>query len=153
ELDVEKLRALAITPHDVLYLLNNDEVKLVRNKLNLSSKGNTRFLILENFAGATDKLIENYEALAMRDLLELKNNDLIITEADIGIKFEEATKSIFEQIGLNVDEDLRRSCNSSKEKADILISLSDEDVSIGEAKTFKNGDFAKYSTTSRQVKA
>jgi|SRR5690554_1311876 len=153
ELDVEKLRALAITPHDILYLLNNDEIKLLRNKLSLSTRGNTRLLILENFAGATDKLIENYEALAKRDLIELKNNDLLIPESEIGIKFEEATKAILEQLGLNVDEDLRRSGNSSKEKADILISQSDEDVIIGEAKTFKNGDFAKYSTTSRQVKS
>jgi len=153
ELDVEKLRALAITPHDILYLLNNDEIKLLRNKLSLSTRGNTRLLILENFAGATDKLIENYEALAKRDLIELKNNDLLIPESEIGIKFEEATKAILEQLGLNVDEGLRRSGNSSKEKADILISQSDEDVIIGEAKTFKNGDFAKYSTTSRQVKS
>src|SRR5690606_9345918 len=31
--------------------------------------------------------------------------------------------------------------------------ISDDDIIIGEAKTCKNGDFAKYSTASRQIKA
>lgn len=153
EIDIEKLRSLVITPHDILYLLNDDDIRLVRDKLKISPRGNTRLLILESFAGATDKLIENYEALATRDFIELKNHDLAISEAEIGVKFEEATKAIFEQLGLNVDEDLRRASNSPKDRADIVISLGDEDVIIGEAKTFKNGDFAKYSTTSRQIKS
>ena len=33
------------------------------------------------------------------------------------------------------------------------VECSEDDVIVGEAKTCKNGDFAKYSTTSRQVKA
>ena len=69
------------------------------------------------------------------------------------MKFEEVTKAIFEQLGLDVDEDLRRSINTSKDRADIILSLSEDDIIVGEAKTCKNGDFAKYSTTSRQVKA
>ena len=79
--------------------------------------------------------------------------NLDISEAEIGVKFEEITKEIFEDLKLVVDEDLRKSINTAKDKADIIISLSDDDVIIGEAKTCKNGDFAKYSTTSRQVKA
>lgn len=153
DLDVEKLRSLVITPHDILYLINNNDIKLLRDKLELSPRGNARLLILESFADATDKLIENYEALSVRDFIELKNNSVDITEAEIGVKFEEATKVILEQLGLNIDEDLRRASNSPKDMADILISMSDEDVIIGEAKTFKNGDFAKYSTTSRQIKS
>ncbi|WP_027848757.1 hypothetical protein [Marinospirillum minutulum] len=153
ELDVEKLRSLGITPHDILYLINNNEIKDIRDKLNISPRGNTRLLILENFAGATDKLIENYELLATRDFIKLKENDVAVTEAEIGVKFEEATKVILEQLGLTVDEDLRRASNSAKDRADIVISLTDEDIIIGEAKTLKNGEFAKYSTTSRQIKS
>ena len=153
ELDVEKLRALSITPYDILYMLTNDEVKAVVESMGIKKRGNLRLNILNSFADATDKLIDNYAALARRDLAALKAENVEIAEADIGVKFEEVTKAIFEQLGLIVDEDLRRSINTSKDKADILISISETDVIVGEAKTCKNGDFAKYSTTSRQVKA
>jgi hypothetical protein len=153
ELDVDKLRALSITPHDILFMLSNDEIKLVNESMGLSKRGNLRLNILESFADATDKLIENYAALARRDLAALKNEGIEIVEAEIGVKFEEVTKTIFEQLGLAVDEDLRKIINTAKDKADILISVSEDDVIIGEAKTCKNGDFAKYSSTSRQIKA
>ncbi|WP_197412076.1 hypothetical protein [Rheinheimera sp. EpRS3] len=153
ELNVERLRALSITPHDVLYLLTNDEVKELRDNLKLPKKGNPRSNILEAFANANDKLIENYAALAKRDLLTLKAVGIEINETDVGVKFEEATKTILEQLDLVVDEELRKSINTAKDKADIIISISDDDIIIGEAKTCKNGDFAKYSTTSRQIKA
>lgn len=152
-LDTDKLRALSITPVDILYLLSNDEIKAVRDKMSLPKRGNARQLILESFANANDKLIENYAALAKRDLASLKAAGIEITEAEIGVKFEEITKEIFETLNLVVDEDIRKAINTAKDKADIIISLSDDDVIIGEAKTCKNGDFAKYSTTSRQVKA
>ena len=153
ELDVDKLRALSITPLDILFMLSNDEIKSVNESMGLSKRGNFRLNILESFADATDKLIENYAALARRDLAALKNEGIEIAEAEIGIKFEEVTKAIFEQLGLAVDEDLRKLINTAKDQADILISVSEDDVIIGEAKTCKNGDFAKYSSTSRQVKA
>jgi len=152
-LDTDKLRALSITPVDILYLLNNAQIKIVRNKMSLSKRGNARQLILESFANANSKLIENYSALAKRDLASLKASGIEISEAEIGVKFEEITKEIFETLNLVVDEDIRKAINTTKDKADIIISLSDNDVIIGEAKTCKNGDFAKYSTTSRQVKA
>ncbi|MCG7567580.1 hypothetical protein MHM95_14960 [Pseudoalteromonas sp. CnMc7-15] len=153
ELDVEKLRALSITPYDILYMLTNEEVKSVVESMGIKKRGNLRLNILNSFADATDKLIDNYAALARRDLASLKNSNIDIAESEIGVKFEEVTKAIFEQLGLAVDEDLRRAVNTTKDKADVLISLSEDDVIVGEAKTCKNGDFAKYSTTSRQVKA
>ena len=153
EINVERLRALSITPHDVLYLLTNDEVKELRDNLKLPRKGNPRTNILEAFANANDKLIENYAALAKRDLSALKAVGIEINEADIGVKFEEATKTILEQLELDVDEELRKTINTAKDKADIIISISDDDIIIGEAKTCKEGDFAKYSATSRQIKA
>ena len=153
ELDVEKLRALSITPYDILYMLTNEEVKTVVESMGIKKRGNLRLNILASFADATDKLIDNYGALARRDLATLKADNIEIAEGDLGVKFEEVTKAIFEQLGLLVDEDLRRAINTAKDKADVLISLSEDDVIVGEAKTCKNGDFAKYSTTSRQVKA
>lgn len=152
-IDTDKLRALSITPYDVLYLLSNDEIKTVRDSMGLSKRGNARLSILESFANATDKLIENFDALARRDVNFLRSVGAEVAEADIGMKFEEVTKAIFELLDLNIDEDVRKEINTSKDKADIIISLSDNDIIIGEAKTCKSGDFAKYSSTSRQVKA
>jgi predicted nuclease of predicted toxin-antitoxin system len=152
-IDTEKLRALSITPYDILYLLSNDEVKTVRDSMGLSKRGNPRFAILECFADATDKLIDNYDALARRDINALREVGSEVAEAEIGVKFEEVTKAIFELLDLNIDEVVRKEINTAKDKADIIISLSDDDIIIGEAKTCKSGDFAKYSTTSRQVKA
>jgi len=56
-LDTDKLRALSITPIDILYLLSNDQIKDVRDKMSLSKRGNARQLILESFANANSKLI------------------------------------------------------------------------------------------------
>ena len=152
-IDTEKLRALSITPYDILYLLSNEEIKAVRDSMNLTKRGNPRFSILECFANATDKLIDNYDCLARRDINALRDAGAEVAEADIGIKFEEVTKAIFDILHLNIDEEVRKEINTAKDKADIIISLSDDDIIIGEAKTCKSGDFAKYSTTSRQVKA
>ncbi|MEZ8092978.1 hypothetical protein ACED51_02740 [Photobacterium swingsii] len=152
-LDPERLKALSITPLDILYLYSNDEVKTIRNDMALPKRGNPRTQIIESFASANDKLIENYHLLARRDLQGLFAAGIEIKEADIGLKFEEATRSILEQLGMNVDEDLRKDINTAKDKADIIVSLENDDVIIGEAKSFKNGQFAKYSSTSRQVKS
>ena len=151
--DTDRLRALGITPYDILYLLSNDEIRSVRDSMGLPKKGNARLAILECFANATDKLIENYDALARRDINALREVGAEVAEADIGIKFEEVTKAIFETLGLSIDEEARKEINTNKDKADIIITLSDDDIIIGEAKTCKSGDFAKYSSTSRQVKA
>lgn len=153
EISTERLRALSITPHDILYLLSNDEIKVLRDAMDLPKRGDPRLNILNAFANANDKLIEEYIALSRRDLPALRQASIDINEADIGAKFEEVTKTIFEEMGLDVEEDIRKAVNTSKDKADIIISISDDDIIVGEAKTCKNGDFAKYSTTSRQVKA
>lgn len=152
-IDTDKLRALSITPLDILYMLSNDEIKNVRDAMGLPKRGKPRQLILDFFANTNDKLVENYEVLARRDLAGLKAAGIEVSEAELGVKFEEITKEIFESMDLFVDEDLRKSINNAKDKADIIISLSDTEVIVGEAKTSKNGDFAKYSSTSRQVKA
>lgn len=153
EIDVDKLRALSITPHDILYILSNSEIKDVVQSMKIMKRGNLRLNILNSFASATDKLIESYDLLAKRDLAGLKQQSIEIAEADIGNKFEETTKAIFEQLGLEVDENLRRDINTAKDKMDILIPLGQGDVIIGEAKTSKQGDFNSYSKVSRQVKA
>lgn len=152
-LDPEKLRNLNITPQDILYLYSNEEIKTIRNDLGLPKRGNPRKQIVDSFASANDRLIENYHLLASRDLQGLQSVGIDIKEPDLGAKFEEVTRSILEQLGMSIDEDLRKDINNSKDKADIIISLENDDVIIGEAKSFKNGNFTKYSSTSRQVKS
>jgi hypothetical protein len=152
-LDPERLKALNITPTDILYLYTNDEIKQIRNDMGLPKRGNPRTQIIESFASANDRYIENYHYLACRDLQALCASGINIKEAELGIKFEEVTRSILEQLGLNVDEDLRKDINTTKDRTDIIISLENDDVIIGEAKSFKNGHYAKYSSTSRQVKS
>ncbi|MCH8529741.1 MAG: hypothetical protein LAT65_02705 [Saccharospirillum sp.] len=153
EISTDRLRALTITPLDVLYALSNEEIKDLRDKFNLSKRGNPRTHIINAFESAKDRLIENYGALARRDMKHLREHGIEVTEAEVGVKFEEATKAILEGLELTVDEDLRKEVNTAKDKVDIILSISDDDIIIGEAKTCKNGDFAKYSSTSRQVKA
>ncbi|CAA0096454.1 Uncharacterised protein [BD1-7 clade bacterium] len=152
-LDPERLRSLGISPLDILYAYTNNEIKSIRDDMGLSKRGNPRTAILESFANANDKLLENYELLACRDITGLKEAGIDIREAEIGIKFEEVTRTILEQLNLNVDEDLRKQINTAKDKTDIIVSLGNDDVIVGEAKSFKNGDYAKYSSTARQVKA
>lgn len=152
-IDPDSLRALGISPLDILYLYTNDEIKMIRDDLGLSKRSNPRTAILESFASANDRLIENYEMLARRDLAGLHAVGIDIKESEIGLKFEEITRTIFEQLGLQIDEDLRKQITTAKDKADIIVSLGGDDVIVGEVKSYKNGDFPKYSSTSRQVKA
>lgn len=152
-IDPDNLRALGISPLDILYLYTNGEIKKIRDSMGLSKRTNPRTAILQSFASANDRLIENYEMLACRDIAGLSSVGIDIRESQIGSKFEEITRTILEQLGLQVDEDLRKQINTAKDKIDIIISLGGDDVIVGEAKSHKNGDFAKYSTTSRQVKA
>jgi hypothetical protein len=152
-LNTDRLRALGISPLDILYVYSNDEVKKIRDSLNLSIRQNPRTAILQSFASANDKLVDNYELLAQRDIAGLKSAGIEIKEADIGVKFEDITRTLLERLGQKVDEELRKEINTAKDKADIILSLSDDDIIVGEVKSHKNGDFAKYSTTSRQVKA
>lgn len=152
-LDPDRLRALSISPLDILNLYSNEEIRVIRDDMGLSKRGNSRKVMLDSFASANDKFIENYGLLARRDMSGLAAYGIEIKEADLGSKFEEITKTMLEQLGLIVDEDLRKQINTAKDKADILLSIGGDDVIVGEVKSFKNGQFSKYSTTSRQVKA
>jgi hypothetical protein len=152
-LDTDRLRALGISPLDILYTYSNEEIKKIRDLMGLSNRQNPRTAIIDSFASANDRFVDNYELLACRDVAGLKAAGIEIKEADIGVKFEEITRTLLEQLGQNIDEELRKEVNSSKDKADIVLSLSDNDIIIGEAKSHKNGDYAKYSTTSRQLKS
>ncbi|ACD31370.1 conserved hypothetical protein [Francisella tularensis subsp. mediasiatica FSC147] len=152
KIDSNKLRQLSITPYDILYIVDNQDVKEIAKYFSLSNRGNIRANIIGSFNDATDKLIENYDLLANRDINALSAKGLSLSEAEIGTKFEEATRSMLEQLGLNVDEELRKEINTVKDKVDLIISTSDDDVIIGEMKTYKGGGYSSYSSIARQTK-
>jgi hypothetical protein len=98
-------------------------------------------------------MIENYEALGFRNLAVLKENGIIIKESEIGLKFEEITKIIFENLGFHVDENLKKKLNTAKDKADIILNLDNNDIIIVECKTVKESGYNKFSYVSRQIKS
>lgn len=152
-LDTERLRALGISPLDILNTYSNEEVLALRDGMGLSKREKPRKAILQSFVNANSKLLDNYLLLATRDLQALSAAGIDIKEAELGCKFEEVTRTIFEELGLHVDEERRKEINSAKDQIDIILSLGLEDIVVCEVKSFKNGDYFKYSATSRQVKS
>lgn len=60
---------------------------------------------------------------------------------------------LFEELKLNVDEVLRKSISTTKDKIDILISIADKEVILIECKSVKETGYNKFSSVSRQIKS
>jgi len=142
-----------IKPIDILDLLSDKEIKEFSEKVGAKIRGNLTLNILEKYKDSENLYIENYNSIALRDLNQLKENGLNIKEADLGIKFEDITKLIFTKLGFNVDEKLRKSLNTTKDKIDIIINLSHNKLIIIECKTIKEAGYNKFSSVSRQIKS
>src|SRR5690606_26573869 len=82
-LDTERLRALGISPLDILNTYTNEEVIALRDNMGLSKKEKPRKAILQSFVNANSKLLENYLLLATRDLQGLSAAGIDIREADL----------------------------------------------------------------------
>ena len=83
----------------------------------------------------------------------LKENGIRIKESELGIKFENLTKIIFKNLGFNVDEKLRKTINTKKDKIDIILNLGNNNLILIECKTVKESGYNKFSSVSRQLKA
>jgi hypothetical protein len=142
-----------IKPRDILDILPNEMLKDFIVKKELKSRGDSVMNILDAYKDAENLIIENYEAIGFRNLNVLTENGINIKEADLGIKFEEITKSIFTKLGFNVDEALKKKLNTAKDKIDIVLNLGNNDIIIIECKTVKESGYNKFSTLSRQVKS
>ncbi len=142
-----------IKPVDILDLLSEMNLKLFCEKMGIKSRGNLVVNILQKYKDAENLLIENYPLIAYRDINKLKENGLIIKEADIGMKFEEITKKIFSKLGFKVDEKLRKELNNAKNKIDIILNLDMDGLILIECKTIKESGYNKFSSVSRQLKA
>ena len=142
-----------IKPKDILDLIPEQKIKEFCEKMSIKIRGNMAINVLEKYKDAANLYIENYNLIAFRDINGLKSNGIIIKEGDMGIKFEDVTKSIFEKLGLPVDDKLRRSLNNTKNKIDIVINLGNDELILVECKTVKDSGFNKFFSVYRQIKA
>ncbi|WP_321997765.1 hypothetical protein [Draconibacterium orientale] len=142
-----------IKPRDVLDILTVEDLKSFIAAKELKSRGDLVLNILDAYKDAENLLIENYVAIGFRNLNLLKENGITIKESELGLKFECITQKIFEQLGFNVDESLKKKLNTTKNKIDLVLNLGNNDVIIVECKTIKESGYNKFSSVSRQIKA
>jgi hypothetical protein len=142
-----------IKPRDILDLISVDDLKKFIAAKELKSRGALILIILDTYKDAENLYIENYELIGFRNLSELKENGISIKESELGLKFEDVTRTIFEQLEFNVDEKLKKQLNSSKNKMDLILNLGDNDVIIIECETVKESSYNKFSSVSRQIKS
>lgn len=140
-----------IKPRDVLDLVSIADLANFVKVREIKSRGNDIENILDAYKDSENLYLENYVNIGCRNLNALKENGIRIKEADLGIKFEELTKNIFSQLGLNVDEELKKELNTKKDKIDILLNIENKDLFIIECKTVKESGYNKFSSISRQV--
>jgi hypothetical protein len=140
-----------IKPRDILDLINLSDLSAFIKAREIKSRGNDIENILEAYKDSENLYLENYVNIGFRDLNSLKENGIRIKEADLGIKFEDLTKTIFTQLGFNVDEKLKKELNTKKDKIDILLNLDNNELFIVECKTVKESGYNKFSSISRQV--
>lgn len=142
-----------IKPRDILDLITKEDLILFVKTYGVKQRGDNILNILEHYKDVDNLYLENYETIAYRDLNALKDNDILIKESELGLKFEELTKVIFQGLGLNVDDDLKNKMNTKKDIMDILLNLGNNEIIIVECKTVKEKGYNKFSTVSRQLKS
>lgn len=142
-----------IKPRDILDLISYKDLLTFCKENSIKTRGDEVLNILDNYKDSENLYFENYENIGYRNMNALKENGIKIRESELGIKFEELTKTIFEKLGFKVDESLRKKINTKKDKMDILLNLENNDYIIIECKTIKERGYNKFSSVSRQLKA
>ena len=142
-----------IKPRDILDLIEVKDLIGFCEQKGIKRRGNIFINILDAYKDTENLYIENYEHIGFRDLNALKENGISIKESELGVKFEDITKSMFDKLGFNVDEDLKKKLNSKKDKIDIVLNLGDEGLIIVECKTVKESGYNKFSSVTRQLKS
>jgi len=138
---------------DLIDIIEKDDLIGFCEKMNLKKRGNVALNIMEAYKDSENLYIENYENIGFRELNALKENGIIIKESELGLKFEDVTKSVFEKLGFQIDETLKKSLNTLKNKIDLVLNLEDEGLIIVECKTVKESGYNKFSSVSRQIKS
>ena len=152
-LDSENLLDFNIKPRDILDVLPIEGLKIFIAEHKLKSRGDLVLNILDAYKDVENLMIESYELLGFRDIKGLKDNGIVLKEAELGLRFEDVTKTIFEKLGFNVDDDLKKEINNSKNQIDLILNLGNNDLIVIECKTVKEKGYNKFSTVSRQIKS
>lgn len=147
------LLAYNIKPRDILEIMPEADLEAFATARQIKTRGDLIVNILSAYKDAENLYLENYENIGYRDLAALKENGIDIRESELGLKFEELTKRIFMQLGFNVDEAIRKTLNTEKDKIDIILNLGNNDLILIECKTLKESGYNKFSSVSRQLKA
>ncbi|PKG51398.1 hypothetical protein [Olleya sp. 1-3] len=142
-----------IKPRDILDLITKENLTIFIKDNGVKQRGDDILNILEHYKDVENLYLENYENVAYRNLNLLKENGITIKESELGIKFEELTKTIFTSLGFNIDEAFKNSLNTKKDMIDILLNLGNEEIIIVECKTSKERGYNKFSAVSRQLKS
>lgn len=142
-----------IKPQDVLEILSEEELEKFCLKQSIKTRGDLISNVLEGYRDAENLYLENYASIGCRDLATLKENSIILKEADLGLLFEDLTKKILTTLGLSVDEKLKKQLNTAKDKIDILINMGSNNIILIECKSLKESGFNKFSSVSRQLKS
>lgn len=142
-----------IKPRDILDIITSSDIEKFCKSKNISTRGNELDNILDAYKDADNLYLENYVHVGYRDYKKLKENGIIIKEGEIGVKFEELTKTIFTQLGFNVDEQVRKEISTNKDKIDILLNLGNNELILIECKSIKESGYNKFSAVSRQMKS
>jgi len=150
-MEVELLQDYNLSPRDVVYMLNQNELKDFCKRYEIKTRGNIVANVINNYKNIDDIYLENYELVGNRDINALKELGINIKEADIGNVFEKLTRTIFMKLGFDVDENLRKKLNTSKAKMDIVLNIRNEELIIVECKSHKDRDYNKYASVYRQL--
>lgn len=142
-----------IKPRDILDLITKEDLKNFIKDNGIKQRGDDVLNILEHYKDVENLYLENFANVAYRNLNELKSNGITVKESELGLKFEELTKTILTSIGFQVDDTLKNQLNTKKDMMDILINLGNDEIIIVECKTSKEKGYNKFSTVSRQLKS
>ncbi len=142
-----------IKPRDILDLISKPDLLKFIKENGIKQRGEEILNILEHYKDVENLYLENYENVSYRNLNLLKENGISVKESELGLKFEELTKSIFKSLGFNVDDKFKNQLNTQKDMMDILLNLGNNEIIIVECKTIKEKGYNKFSSVSRQLKS
>lgn len=142
-----------IKPRDILDLISKTDLTHFIKENGVKQRGDDILNILEHYKDVENLYMENYANVGYRNLNLLKENGIQIKESELGLKFEELTKTIFTGLGFNVDEKLKNELNTQKDMIDVLLNLGNSEIIIIECKTIKEKGYNKFSSVSRQLKS
>ena len=151
EIKGEVLLDYNIKPKDILYLFSDKELKDFCTKNKISYRGkNIVNVIMSNYRESANLYVEYYSMIAKNDINALKDNGVNIKSDQIGLAFENATKTIFSNMNLSVNDEIKEAVNNKKHKADMIIDLGDRRLFIVECKASKE-KYSSFSSVTRQI--